>query len=595
MDYWLVGQRQAVEYLLARYPNGALRVYPRSHAALILSQNDANRIVFSPSHEADFYVHPRTDRRHLPDLPVFHDIRAYGSGMWHIFAPKSAAYRDAYSAAYSDVASNGTLLALSDFDIYERNGELHYLNANCAPLRINNMDVFARVFLHTVPVNLADLPPDRREHGFDNTDFYPLANLTFSDGRCIYKQALPDYPIERIRTGERSDGKVVWRADIDLTDRAASQPVYDGIAAGDYGMRVAQSNFGIYLRDKALTYIKTPCAPADVEADPRFFMHIFPADPADLPADGRERGFVNWGFQFDDYGERAGDICVATRELPGYAIERIRTGQNAAAGGDVWNADVNLAAIAAAQATYESVAAGDYGAPVIRSRFDVYMRDSDLAYIKSPCIPADADAGVFLHVFPADPAELPSDRLEYGFISMSFQFANYGAYAGDMCVATLELPGYAIERIRTGQDDESSGGDEWRAAVNLTAFAAAQEVHARIAAGDYGAPIAQSRFDVYMRDNGLAYIKDRCVRGDVADTFFLHIIPAYPEDLPADRRERGFVNIDFRFADHGARIGDRCVATLDLPDSNYAIERIRTGQFVSWEGELWRVEFAAGE
>ena len=591
MDYWLVGQRQAVEYLLERYPDGALRVYPSSHATLILPENDAKRIVFAPAHEADFYVHPRIDGRHLPDLPVFHDIRAYGSGMWHIFAPNSAAYRNAYSAAYSDVAANGTLLALSDFDIYERDGELHYLNANCAPLRTNNMDVFARVFLHTVPVNPADLPPDRRERGFDNRDFYPLANLAFLDGRCIYKQALPDYPIERIRTGERLDGKTVWRADIDFANRDGAQPVYDGIAAGDYGKRVAQSNFDLYLRDNELTYIKTPCAPADAEA--WFFMHIFPADPAELPADRRENGFVNRSFQFGDHSARAGDICVATLELPGYAIERIRTGQNAAdGGGDVWNADVDLAAIAAAQATYESVAAGDYGAPVVRSRFDVYMRDRSLAYIKSPCVPADADAGVFLHVFPADPAELPADRLEYGFISMSFQFANYGAYAGDMCVATLELPDYAIERIRTGQDDESSGGDEWRAAVNLTAFAAAQEVHDRILAGEYGAPVAHSRFDVYMRDNTLAYIKSPCGRGDVDAPFFAHIIPA---DLPADRRERGFVNIDFRFADHGARIGDKCVAALDLPASAYAIERIRTGQFVSWEGELWRVEFAAGE
>ena len=97
-----------------------------------------------------------------------------------------------------------------------------------------------------------------------------------------------------------------------------------------------------------------------------------------------------------------------------------------------------------------------------------------------------------------------------------------------------------------------------------------------------------------MRDNGLAYIKDRCARGDVADTFFLHIIPAYPEDLPAARRESGFVSIDFRFAEHGARIGDKCVATLDLPDSNYAIDRIRTGQFVSKEGELWRVDVRGG-
>ncbi len=593
MDYWKVAQRQAVEYLLARYPEGALRVYPRIRSAQILAQSDRERVVFSASHDADFYVHSRIDSRHIPDLPVFHDIQAYGSRIGQVFAPNSAAYRNAYSAAYSDVASNGTLLAISDFDIYAHNGALHYLSANCSPRRANGVDDFARIFLRAFPANPADLPPDRREHGFENRDFHPLAHLAFLDGRCIYKQALPDYPIARIRTGERSDGKVVWRADIDLADRAAAQAVYDGIAAGDYGKRVAQSEFALYLRDNALTYIKTPCAPAD--ADAWLFMHIFPADPAELPADRRERGFVNRGFQFDKHGAHAGDICVATRELPGYAIARVSTGQSAADGGAEWRVDLNLAAPAAAQAVHDRILAGDYGLPVGKSNFDVYMRDKVLAYIKDPCSPADAYARFLLHIFPSDPADLPVASREFGFVNLDFQFADHGGYEGDVCVARIELPGYAIERIRTGQDAAADGGDEWRVDFNLATHAAAQAAHDRIAAGDYGAPVAQSRFDVYMRDNGLAYIKDRCARGDVADTFFLHIIPAYPEDLPADRRESGFVSIDFQFAEHGARIGDKCVATLDLPDSNYAIDRIRTGQFVSKEGELWRVEFAAGE
>ena len=110
-----------------------------------------------------------------------------------------------------------------------------------------------------------------------------------------------------------------------------------------------------------------------------------------------------------------------------------------------------------------------------------------------------------------------------------------------------------------------------------------------IVAGDYGLPVAQSDVDVYMRGNRLAYLKENCAAGDMDARFFLHIFPSAPANLPADRQESGFANLDFQFADHGARIGDKCVAARELP--GYPIERIRTGQFISGEGNLWRVEF----
>ena len=335
LDYWRMSYLEAYRHLLARYPDGVLRVYPHDFAVRILPQNDRKRITLSPPHEADFYVHPHINRRRLPDLPAIHSIQVYGSRMGHIFAPNSDAYRDAYLAEYSDVASNGTLIARSDFDIYIHKGELRYLNANCAPLRTNDNEDFVRVFLHIFPTDLADLPPDSHERGFENRDFHHIdvKHLTFSDGKCIYKQSLPDYPIERIRTGEHLGGEIIWRADIDL----AAQAVYDSIATGDYGAPVAQSRFDLYLRDNILTYLKEPCGEGD--ADARFFLHIFPADPADLPEDGRELDFANLDFQFANHGADIGGKCVATRELPDYAIERIRTGQFVSGEGHLWSAE----------------------------------------------------------------------------------------------------------------------------------------------------------------------------------------------------------------------------------------------------------------
>ena len=279
--------------------------------------------------------------------------------------------------------------------------------------------------------------------------------------------------------------------------------------------------------------------------------------------------------------------------MPDYPIARVRTGNNTAAPGyPEWRADIDLAAHAAARAVHDGITAGDYGQPVVLSDFDVYLRGNDLAYLKEPCAPTDSDARFFLHIFPANPAYLPYDRPERGFANLDFRFADHGAYAGDICVAERKLPDYSIALIKTGQKSTARGGDGWRTDIDVAASAAAQAVYDSIAAGDYGKPVAQSDFDVYLRGNTLAYLKEPCAEGDTDARFFLHIVPVNSTDLPGDKRERGFVNLDFRFADRGARICDMCVAERELPD--YAIERVRTGQFVSGEGAIWRVEFVAG-
>ena len=335
MDYWLLAQRQSLEYLLARYPDDILRVWPGNDSALILPQNDRERIVFSPPHEADFYLNPRIKRRHIPDQPMFYSIQAYGSAIAFILAPNSDAYRAAHRAAYSDVETNGTPLARSDVDIYIHNGELSYLNANCAPV-LANAD--SKMFLHIFPADSADLPAGSRDLGFENRDFWITDRFAFFDGKCIHKRPLPDYPIARIRTGRNaaaSGGE--WREDIDLAAHATARAAYGNITDGDYGKPAAQSDFDVYLSGRRLAYLKEPCAPGDTDA--RFFLHIFPADSADLPSDGRERGFENLDFQFADYGADIVGKCVASLDLPAYPIERIRTGQFVSGAGGIWGVE----------------------------------------------------------------------------------------------------------------------------------------------------------------------------------------------------------------------------------------------------------------
>ena len=373
---------------------------------------------------------------------------------------------------------------------------------------------------------------------------------------------------------------------------AAYRAAYEDIEAN--GTLLTRSAFDVYLYDDALYYLGEDCAPLSSNGSRmRFFLHIVPDDPANLPSHRREHGFENLDFRLDAHTDIFFEgKCIHRQVLPDYAIGRIRTGQNAAElGGDGWSADIDLAGRAAARAVYESIAAGDYGKPVAQSGFDVYMRDGALAYLKEDCAAGDEDARFFLHIVPVDPADLPAVWRERGFENLDFGFAEYGAYVGDDCVAARELPGYGIERVRTGQF-VGGEGVVWSAEFDPAAHAVAQAVYESIAAGEYGQPMAQADFDVYLRGNSLAYLKESCAEGDTYARFLLHIIPADPADLPAIWRERGFENLDFQFADHGARIDGKCVAERELPD--YAIERIRTGQFVSGEGQLWGAEFAVG-
>ena len=97
-------------------------------------------------------------------------------------------------------------------------------------------------------------------------------------------------------------------------------------------------------------------------------------------------------------------------------------------------------------------------------------------------------------------------------------------------------------------------------------------------------------FQVYRRaGKRLVYVREDCVAADTAAAFFLHIIPADGADLPPERREYGFDNRDFRFADAGRLIGGRCTAGRQMPD--YPIASIRTGQYVEGEGKLWEGEY----
>ncbi len=115
----------------------------------------------------------------------------------------------------------------------------------------------------------------------------------------------------------------------------------------------------------------------------------------------------------------------------------------------------------------------------------------------------------------------------------------------------------------------------------------------------YGRLMADSEFDVYAAPASdsplsggrrtLVYVREPCAEEDVSARFFLHLFPSNRSDLPEDRREFGFDNLNFDFAHWGLRHGGRCIAVRPLPD--YPIAAVATGQFTE-RGEVWIAEFA---
>ena len=161
--------------------------------------------------------------------------------------------------------------------------------------------------------------------------------------------------------------------------------------------------------------------------------------------------------------------------------------------------------------------------------------------------------------------------------------------------AALSTAPYAIESSPGVWMPFDAPSPEWVEA-RFDSFVVAEDL--LTFAPRYGRLAANSEFDVYAASASdspvsggrrtLAYVREPCDEEDVRAKFFLHLIPVDENDLPEDRRESGFDNLDFAFADWGLRRGERCVAFRRLPD--YPVASVRTGQFTG-DGEVWGAKF----
>ncbi len=348
----------------------------------------------------------------------------------------------------------GAPLAQAGFDLYLREGALHYHRKPCAiwgyatrgriipePYRYAG----GQLFLKVTPLDLRELPPESRADGYQAVDFdFTRDGFVFAD-YCWSSIPLPehDYPIAEISAGQYlHHGPPVWEHTI---DRKADyfRSVAPAIAAEP---PAARSVFDLYLKDDGLYYHKKSCAAADTAA--RFFLHFTPLTAQDLPPERRTYGTENRDFDFDRHGAVFDGKCMARISRPDYPIAAVRSGQLSAAGEPIWTVEFHSDLTAHYRETYAAVTAEP---PAYSGVFDLYRADNRLHYVREQCSAGDTAARFLLHIIPADAADLPPERQEYGMDNRDFAFAGRGAYFDGKCMATVKLPDYPIAAIITGQ------------------------------------------------------------------------------------------------------------------------------------------------
>ena len=219
--------------------------------------------------------------------------------------------------------------------------------------------------------------------------------------------------------------------------------------------------------------------------------------------------------------------------------------------------------------------------PLASEDFDVHLVDRTVYYLREPCEHEDTRSTFFLHVFPEDKNDLPYHRREHGFDNLDFVFTDLGLLFDGKCMLRVDLPQFDIAGLRTGRLE--GGGAAWSTAYVVQGTKLISEYESIVSTE----PVARSEFDLYFDGDKLHYVKQQCGDANTHVPFFLHVFPEDIDDLPDERKQYGFDNLDFGFDVHGVLFDGKCAAAVSLPQ--YGIARIITGQFDGTD-RIWEVE-----
>jgi len=452
MDYLESTYRGGLDYLLARHPGETLIVRgPRRHFAYRPAA-DRQRLPDTAGRNADYELLPQPELS-PPDtafnLAYIH--RLYNNTLLAVRPLNESRMTDAAIASYRELyrqAAAGEPIIRADYNVYRNGQRLTFVKENCSP---EEPDAWFGVRLF--PHSLATLPP----HWYRRGSYVPFGSHGVRLGPlCLAVIQLPDFAagdliLMQRRVGNfRPKGLPVWSELYSL-----SSPGLGKLIEAHRQNRPPPAHpaaFDVFIdRDggrNRLLYAKEDCSQAAYET--RVTLHIYPGNPADLPAERRASGFANRDFLPEVYGGRPGGECIAVVPLPDYPIAALRTGQ-----AGVWGKDLYPPADPAyLRATYAALSGRQ---PAADSIFALYLQDNRLIYRRETCNASDTAAGFFLHILPQDISNLPAERQSAGFANLDFAFDRWGGSFDGKCLAAVPLPGYPIKEIRTGQHIPGQG------------------------------------------------------------------------------------------------------------------------------------------
>ena len=456
LDYWRVTFREGLEYALGQQPGEPVAVVGGSvgmkEAAATLGAADRRRLLLDTAgRDPDYSLNLLIEgfkRPMRPDVafnsvyPVLYNntalsLRSLDSSLMD--AAAVAGYEELYRAAVV-----GEPIIRGEYAVYLTGRTAVFVKEDCQPgERAGRFGVK----VYPAAAAQAGLIPGRDDYRY-------FSNVGARLGeRCLAVIGLPDYPIAHLVAGRYAGpaNGIVWEGAYSF-----SRPGLAEMAA-ELGERRPGTTpgvgFELYRQEGELIYYREGCRRRDAAA--RFFLHLVPEDVADLAAGRREYGFENRGFYFGRQGLRFNGQCLATVALPEYAIAELRTGQEG-----YWEFQ-GLPPVAPGFLR-ERAAALTGVAPDYQGKFDLYWRDNTLIYRRESCTAEDTAAGFFLHITPEDGEDLHPERRDYGFEGRDFAFERWGGHIDGECLAVVDLPGYAIAGMRTGQYAAGTG-EVWAA------------------------------------------------------------------------------------------------------------------------------------
>ena len=401
-----------------------------------------------------------------------------------------------------------------------------------------------------------------------------LRILPPEEANRLSSQPSPDAFLVRLGEGERPDltlhrVQVYGNTIASVERRDHLERLYSAVLQEEAALDAV---YDVYRLGDDLILAKDPCL-ARYLTEQTSIVRVTPLNVDDLPYWMRDAGFEKFVFRLAQYGAFFDGKCVASLPLPDYPVADFRV---------AWSPELPDHRVAREAARR----AKEKGQLLARSAYDVYLTDGELVYVQEQCDPVDTEQPFRLSVFPQRIDDLPDEWRARGYERFWFNFHWRGALLEEgACVALFPLPDYPVAAIRTAQYTEG-GSDAWSAA--FSANPERYRMDYRAIAGV--SPVARGAFDIHLLDDDLVYVKEPCEQADTEARFFLHIAPERISDLPEERRESGFDNLDFRFFLNGAWFDGQCAARVPLPP--YPIASIRTGQYVSGAGEIWSAEFA---